>query len=100
MNPITGRRYVKSWMFDDLLKEAEQFYSNLETLLDCKVFHRIPIVRSLFNHQEEQDWWIRRQDQDYTPYMHPPMNNDACTLNLLRIGSYTIYMWIIQHYNE
>ena len=77
MNPITGRRYVKSWMFDDLLKEAEQFYSSLETLLDCRVFHRIPIVRSLFNHQEEQDWWIRRQDQDYIPYMHPPMDNDA-----------------------
>ena len=76
LNPITGRRYVKSWMFDDLLKEAVTFYKDLEHLLGEKVYHEMPIVRSLFNHQEEQDWWLRRQDEHYVPYMMPPMDEE------------------------
>ena len=77
INPITGRRYVKSWMFDQLLEEANSFYAELEALLQDKFYHELPIVRSLFNHQEEQDWWLRRQDEAYVPYMMPPMEQDA-----------------------
>ena len=77
INPITGRRYVKSWMFDQLLEEANTFYAALEALLKEKFYHELPIVRSLFNHQEEQDWWLRRQDQAYEPYMMAPMEQEA-----------------------
>lgn len=77
VNPITGRRYVKSWMFDQLLEEANSFYEAVEELLDDSFYHRLPIVRSLFNHQEEQDWWLRRQDDSYVPYMMPPMEKEA-----------------------
>lgn len=76
INPITGRRYVKSWMFDELLQEADRFYIELQEQLGDNFFNKISITRSLFNHMEEQDWWLRRQDPAYIPYMFPPMEKE------------------------
>ena len=69
INPITGRRYVKSWMFEDLLEEAHRFYESLSDRLNISCFEPKLIIRSLFNASEEQDWWLRRQDETYQPFM-------------------------------
>ena len=69
MNPITGRRYVKSWRFDDLLPVARQTYRELEELLGITLYHEYGIIRSLFNHREENDWLARTGDPAYQPYM-------------------------------
>ena len=69
MNPITGRRYVKSWRFDDLLPVAQQVYAAWEKELGIKIYYDYGIIRSLFNRREENDWIARTGDPNYSPYM-------------------------------
>ncbi len=52
INPITGRRLVKSWRVDSLLPFARQSYQQLETLLDTYFFYEYPIVWLLASVQE------------------------------------------------
>ena len=72
INPITGRRYVKSWIIEHLISEANSFYAELTQLIGQDTFIKKDIIRSLFNHQEEQDWWLRRQDPMYADFMSAP----------------------------
>lgn len=69
INPITGRRYVKSWKIDELIPQAETTYSALERQLGISIFHRQNIIRSIFNHREEQDWYARTLEPTYQKYI-------------------------------
>ncbi len=69
INPITGRRYVKSWKVDTLIPFAKETYRSLEVLLGISIFHPRPIIRTLFNVREENDWLARTADPAYAPYM-------------------------------
>lgn len=69
MNPITGRRYVKSWRVDELLPFARATYRELEEKLHIRIFHPRHILRTLFNAREENDWLLRTGDPAYQPYM-------------------------------
>lgn len=69
INPITGRRYVKSWRVDELIPFARQTYRELEQQFDISVFHPRNIIRSLFNAREENDWMLRTTEPGYEAYM-------------------------------
>ncbi len=69
INPITGRRYVKSWRADELIPFAVQTYRSLEKKLGVAIFHPRNIIRTLFNQGEENDWLARTGDPGYQPYM-------------------------------
>jgi len=69
INPITGRRYVKSWRVDELIPFAEQTYRDLEAQLDVSIYHPRNILRSLFNHREESDWLARSAEPGYEAYV-------------------------------
>lgn len=68
INPITGRRFVKSWMIDTLVPFAENTYTDLEQLLGGTFYHRRNILRTLFNNREENDWLGRTSDESYGKY--------------------------------
>lgn len=69
INPITGRRFVKSWMVEKLLPVAKEQYTALETLLDIPIFHSRNIIRALFNSREENDWLVRTGEPGYGQFM-------------------------------
>ncbi|MCB0587737.1 MAG: FAD-binding oxidoreductase [Phaeodactylibacter sp.] len=69
INPITGRRYVKSWRVDDLIPFARKTYLELENELGIFIFHRRNILRALFNSREENDWLARAGEEGYADYM-------------------------------
>lgn len=69
INPITGRRYVKSWKFEELLPFAQQTYQNLEKEFQLSLYKERNIIRTLFNHREENDWLARHGDISYQPYL-------------------------------
>lgn len=69
INPITGRRYVKSWQIDKLIPFARQTYHEIEAALAIKFFYPNHIVRTLFNRREENDWLLRLGQEGYAPYM-------------------------------
>ena len=60
VTPITGRRVKQSWRIGEFLPDAMSFYSDIETQLGARLFHRVPLVR-LFNEQREVEWWRGRQ---------------------------------------
>lgn len=69
INPITGRRFVKSWKVDELIPFARETYQELENILGQQLFKERAIIRTLFNNREENDWIARTGESAYQPYM-------------------------------
>ena len=59
MNPVTGRRMVKSWRFDELSKFAGQTYREIENLLGGAFWYPKNILRALPTVLEENEWMRR-----------------------------------------
>ncbi len=59
INPITGRKYVKSWMIDELLPRAIEIYGQLSKLVGVELFAERNIVRALYSRAEENEWEIK-----------------------------------------
>ncbi len=90
INPITGRRYVKSWRFDEILPAARTTFTTLESMLGIRIFHPNPILRALFNQREENDWWARSTEPGYQPYFQEEVD----------IGNYAHYTTPAFSYGE
>jgi glycine oxidase len=71
INPITGRRFVKSWRIDELLPYAMETYRAMEKFLGIELYHERPILRSLHNRQDEDAWHYRLDDPAYQEYLLP-----------------------------
>ncbi len=56
INPITGRKYVKSWMFDELFPEAKSTYEEIGELLGEIIIKNHAIVRTLSSIKDENLW--------------------------------------------
>ena len=56
INPITGRKFVKSWMIDQLIPAAIDTYHQLENELDIKIVYPKNIVRVIFNEESQRHW--------------------------------------------
>lgn len=69
VNPITGRRFVKSWRIEELLPAARKLYAELEDFLNVKIWHDLPLIRTLYNRGDENDWLARSADPGYPEYM-------------------------------
>lgn len=69
VNPITGRRFVKSWRIDELIPEAKALYVELEQLLGVKLWYEMPLIRTLYNRGDVNDWEARSADPGYPEYM-------------------------------
>lgn len=69
VNPITGRKYVKSWMIDDLIPESRETYFALEKLLDIKVIHDANIIRTIPNREAQLNWERIELDDSATKYI-------------------------------
>lgn len=44
INPITGRRFVKTWMIDDVMPIAKQQYQALENFLQIAIFQETQVI--------------------------------------------------------
>jgi len=65
INPVTGKRFVKSWRFDEFLPFARSFYQNMETLLGGSIWQEKAITRLLRTPEEINDWSVRCTQPDY-----------------------------------
>lgn len=70
INPVTGRRFVKSWYIDHLRPFAETTYRELEKQLSIEIYHPQKVLRALSNQREENDWQVRAYDPEYQAYIH------------------------------
>lgn len=69
INPVTGKRFVKSWRFEEFFAAAKSDYQLLEKELNIHVWSEQPIVRLLATAEEANDWSARCALPDYTDYL-------------------------------
>ncbi len=69
INPVTGRRLVKSWRFDEFLACANETYPTLEKQLGLQFYHKKNILRALYNLKQENDWLLKSADSSTSKYM-------------------------------
>ncbi len=63
INPITGRKYVKSWRIEELLPFAERTYAEISEYISTKIAHKKDIFRGLYNIKDENTWEARKSDE-------------------------------------
>ncbi len=62
INPITGRKYVKSWRIEDLLPFAKTTYFDIAKFLKTDLVHEKLIFRGLYSIKDENTWEARKSE--------------------------------------
>ena len=78
INPITGKRYVKSWRIDEFLPAARKMYQAIEKLLKIPIWQERLLIRTLQNVEDENQWLLRSSYADYAAYC-----TEKCTPSVL-----------------
>jgi len=69
INPITGRRFVKSWRVDEFIRFAKPVYQQLEQLLSVDLYHAYNLIRALNNNKQETEWLLRSTFPGYESFI-------------------------------
>lgn len=82
INPVTGKRIVKSWLIDDLIPEAKKLYGQLEELLQIPIIKEAIIHRYFINPEDVQFYEERKDMEELIPFLKPlPEDEDTPFLN-------------------
>lgn len=68
VNPVTGRRVVKSWMADTLLPFADEFYDTLEKEFSEIFYHRLDVLEVVHTIKDLNEWISRISEQGMRKY--------------------------------
>ncbi len=68
-NPITGRKFVKTWLADEIIPFAEATYREFETLFNEKIFSDLPIIKLFDSIKAQNDWSARCASKEYQGYL-------------------------------
>lgn len=69
INPVTGRRIVKSWKIDTLLPQALEFYRHIERRFGIKILVQKNILRIFENQREQNDFLAKTAEPAYLHYI-------------------------------
>ncbi len=69
INPVTGKRFVKSWRFDEFFPVAKEIYQQLEQELGIPIWEERPTLRLLGTPEEANDWSIRCAQPEYVDHL-------------------------------
>ena len=69
INPVTGKRFVKSWNFDLFFPAAMRIYGQIGELAGTSLVREYPVVRLLSAPGEVNDWSARCAQIDYSDHM-------------------------------
>lgn len=69
VNPITGRRFAKSWLFDEIQVYNIPFYKQLEKELNISIFSERKVLRFLENTKDKNEWDTRSGHEEKQKYM-------------------------------
>jgi len=69
VNPITGRKMVKSWIIDEVLPFAKTVYKNLEKQLQVRFFYEEDIYKIFSSDEDAAIWNQKKNDPEYENYL-------------------------------
>ncbi len=77
INPITGRRFVKSWRIEDLLPFAKTTYQEMEEFTKMPLFKELAIIRYFQSIAEGNNWVTKTAYEGYEKYLRTdPLQQD------------------------
>jgi len=68
INPITGKRFVKSWMVDEIFPSAEKTYHEISQTIGEDFYEKLPIYKLLESVKEQNDLSARATEPGYEQY--------------------------------
>lgn len=77
VNPITGRRFVKSWRMDELLPFAKTTYAEMSDLLGFEIFEEKQVSMLFRLPETENNWLARAIDPAVQEYIAPTFDLEA-----------------------
>ena len=69
INPVTGRRFARSWMIEELFPVARTFYQSLAEQFGIPFFHERRIYRFLVGNRDMNEWYSRSALEGFHYYM-------------------------------
>lgn len=77
VNPLTGRKLVRTWKADELFPFLHQFYTGIEAELDVRFFHPKPIYRPFRSVAEQTDYLTLIADPAVRPYVSQATDDET-----------------------
>jgi glycine oxidase len=69
VTPLTGKRFVKTWRFDEIAPIVNAFYPSIERKLSTTLWYQIPQIKVCTNDFEAQQLQKRSIDPEYTEFL-------------------------------
>ncbi|MCC6584296.1 MAG: FAD-binding oxidoreductase [Chitinophagales bacterium] len=69
VNPVTGRKMVKTWLIDEILPFAKEAYKALEKDLNISFFFERDIYKIFSSQEDAEIWKVKKSDSEYEQYM-------------------------------
>jgi glycine/D-amino acid oxidase-like deaminating enzyme len=66
-NPVTGRKMKQTWLAEQLFPYLEEFYGDLEKILDAQFLYKKAIYRPFLSLEDQNDWMAKADK--HTPFI-------------------------------
>ena len=94
VNPITGRKYVKSWNYDKLSDYALGFYNKWQIKFDDEFYIPLKIGKVISSVKDKNDFFLKIEDNHFNKNLIKPLpnhikynKNDIYILNGFRLNT-------------
>ena len=79
VNPLTGRKLVRTWRANDLFPFLHEFYTHAETQLNTRFFYPLDIYRPYRDEAEKRAYLTYTADPAIAPYVRAGADEEAYT---------------------
>lgn len=69
INPVTGKRYVKSWEYEELKEYFVPIYEEISDMMEFQVFREMETIVVLHSAEAMNFWDTRKHDTEYDEYL-------------------------------
>lgn len=94
VNPVTGQKYVKTWMFDDLYSCSKDFYKEIERILKIAIYFETDILKLLPTPLEANEFDGKIGVKDYNDFLENAQINTDKKWKSKYIGKIKGGFWI------
>lgn len=90
INPVTGKRLVKSWRIDELLRFAKSTYRELEQELGINILSET-VINRIFSNKEDYDFFRQKKELDEIPENVQPLKEIPACFHDAHFGAIEIH---------
>ncbi|MEG1230586.1 MAG: FAD-dependent oxidoreductase, partial [Flavobacterium sp.] len=75
-NPVVLKRFTSIWEADAQLKLADEFYPEVEKILNSLFYHKLPIYRKFATIEEQNNWFLACDNPITSAYLNVNLIKD------------------------